>query len=415
MNALVYAAGWTLVDFLWQGALIGVATALALALLAPARPQLRYLVGCTGLLACLVVPALECVRLYRESQAALMLAGHAGQAVATAVVSHARLPELVQQHLLTIVVGWAICAGALALRMAVGLLWIGRAARGHENAPHHVQQAAAALAAGLGIARRVRVRVLRDLASPLAVGWLRPTILLPAALVTGMPPDLLQALLAHELAHIRRMDYLVNLVQTVIESLFFYHPAVWWLGKRVRAERELVADDLAASVLGEPRRLALALSELERIQFSHHHLAPAANGGDLMVRIKRLVKPEQQAVNWKAALPVLGIAALCLSLNTQARTETPASTKAVLDFRSCAKPQYPKSSLDKKETGTVLMGFQVNADGKVDDGRVVKSSGSRELDRAALDALLKCSFRPATKDGQPVATDTKVQYVWTLK
>lgn len=89
-----------------------------------------------------------------------------------------------------------------------------------------------------------------------------------------MPPDLL-ALLAHELAHIRRHDYLVNLLQNVIEALLFFHPAVWWIS-RVRLEREHIADDFAARQLGEPRRLALALSELERLQFST--LAQAANG-----------------------------------------------------------------------------------------------------------------------------------------
>jgi bla regulator protein BlaR1 len=155
-------------------------------------------------------------------------------------------------------------------------------------------------------------------ASPVTAGWWRPVVLVPASLLTGMPPDLLEALLAHEMAHIKRHDYLINLLQNAIESLLFYHPAVWWISNRIRAERELIADDFAARQLGEPRRLALALSELERLQFSDHHLAQAANGGDLMNRIKHLLRPAPQALNWKAAIPMLGLALACMSIYAEA-------------------------------------------------------------------------------------------------
>jgi hypothetical protein len=134
----------------------------------------------------------------------------------------------------------------------------------------------------------------------------------PASLATGMAPQLLEALLAHELAHVRRHDYLVNLVQSAIEILLFYHPAVWWLSHRIRIERELIADDLAASALGEPRRLALALSELDLLQLTTPQLAPGAHGGKLMSRIKRLVRPQAEplssSMSWKLALPALGLA-----------------------------------------------------------------------------------------------------------
>jgi hypothetical protein len=150
-------------------------------------------------------------------------------------------------------------------------------------------------------------------------------VLVPASLATGMAPQLLEALLAHELAHVRRHDYLVNLVQSTIEILLFYHPAVWWLSHRIRVERELIADDLAASALGEPRRLALALSELDLFQLSTPQLAPGAIGmrGKLMSRIKRLVRPQSEPLgssfSWKLALPALGLA-LTAALHAHAGT-----------------------------------------------------------------------------------------------
>jgi beta-lactamase regulating signal transducer with metallopeptidase domain len=74
---------------------------------------------------------------------------------------------------------------------------------------------------------------------PTVVGWLRPVILAPVGALTGLSPDHVEALLAHELAHIRRCDYLVNMLQSVAEALLFYHPAVWWISGEIRAEREL--------------------------------------------------------------------------------------------------------------------------------------------------------------------------------
>ena len=99
-------------------------------------------------------------------------------------------------------------------------------------------------------------------------GWWRPVIFVPAGLLTGMPSDYLEALQAHELAHVQRFDYVVNLIQSAIEMLLFYHPAVWWISRQIRIEREQIADDLAASGLGDTRRLALALQQLDLFRSS---------------------------------------------------------------------------------------------------------------------------------------------------
>ena len=255
------------------------------------------------------------------------------------------------------------------------------------------------------------------IASPLAAGIWRPVVLVPASLITGMPPELLSALLAHELAHVRRHDYLFNLLQNVIEALLFFHPAVWWISRGVRIEREHIADDFAARQLGEPRRLALALSELERLQFSTHHLAIAANGGDLMSRITRLLRPAPQALNWKAAMPLLALAGACLGIYGQAvaaDTAIKADSRPVLDFSTCAKPQYPAAALQAKQTGTVTLSFQVSAAGKVEDSSVARSSGYPALDEAARSSIAKCSFKPALAAGKAVSSPVQVQYVWTL-
>lgn len=148
-------------------------------------------------------------------------------------------------------------------------------------------------------------------AVPMTIGWLRPIVLVPASAVTGLSPRQLEAILAHELAHISRHDYLFNLVQCVIETLLFYHPAVWWVSRRIRAERENCCDDLAVLACGDALMYAKALTRLEEMRWPSPQLAVAATGGQLLSRIQRLlgVKVVQQPVasRWMAGGMALGV------------------------------------------------------------------------------------------------------------
>lgn len=415
MSGFVQALGWTLLHFVWQGLLIAGATALAMAALRNARPEARYAVGCGALLACLAWPA---VGLYlRLAGGASAVDMTAGALLPAALLAPDSLPDMA--IVLRAVVGvWALCAALLAARMALGMLWIERSASQPAGRNQQWQARLSGMALEAGITRAIRLRVVEGIASPLAAGIWRPLVLVPASLVSGMPPDLLAALLAHELGHVRRHDYLFNLLQNVIESLLFFHPAVWWISRGVRLEREHIADDFAARQLGEPRRLALALSELERLQFSTHHLAVAANGGDLMSRIKRLLRPAPQALNWKAAVPLLALAGACLGIYGQAvaaDTPTQADRPPVLDFSTCTKPVWPEAALQAKQTGTVNLSFQVTAAGKVENSSVVSSSGHPALDEAARSGIAKCTFKPALAAGVAVSSPVRIQYVWSLE
>jgi beta-lactamase regulating signal transducer with metallopeptidase domain len=352
MSAAAWISGlaWALLDFVWQGALVGCAAAVLLGLLGRARPQWRYLVACGALLLCAALPlAGMLARVLGQGAVdgatalpsallqALPPAAHAAvHDAATGLAAGAALPaawdaagwrEALRPRLPLVILCWSAGAALMALRLLLGLAWVCRRSRPGAYRPDAAWQAVLdRLSARLGIGRKVILGLVGDLASPVTAGCLRPLVLVPASLATGMAPQLLEALLAHELAHVRRHDYLVNLVQSAIEILLFYHPAVWWLSHRIRAERELIADDLAASALGEPRRLALALSELDLFQLSTPQLAPGAHGGNLMSRIKRLVRPQAEPLNWKLALPALGLA-LTAAIHAHAGT-TPAAPAA---------------------------------------------------------------------------------------
>jgi beta-lactamase regulating signal transducer with metallopeptidase domain len=342
MSAAAWMSGlaWALLDFVWQGALVGCAAAVLLGLLGRARPQWRYLVACGALLLCVALPLAGMVARVAAQQASgatftlppsLLRAmqpmqpipatteqgrSHAGVLPAAWNIASwdpAGMRQVLQPRLPLVILCWSGGAALMALRLLLGLVWVRRRTRaGAFRADPAWQAVLDRLAVRMGLGRKVILGLVDDLASPVTAGCLRPLVLVPASLATGMAPQLLEALLAHELAHVRRHDYLVNLVQSAIEILLFYHPAVWWLSHRIRIERELIADDLAASALGEPRRLALALSELDLFQLSPPQLAPGAHGGKLMSRIKRLVRPQAESLlgslSWKLALPALGLA-----------------------------------------------------------------------------------------------------------
>ncbi|MFC4161028.1 M56 family metallopeptidase [Chitinimonas lacunae] len=288
--------GWALLHSLWQGVLLGGAAALALRLLRRADGRTRYLLAYAALLACLLLPVVTAL-------SRSVPVGATDEGLGTADWT-----SMLESGFPWLVGLWLSGFALMTLRLLGGLLWVERLRRAGEAwRDPQWRRRLDGLALRLGIKRPVGLRLVAELSGPVTVGWLRPVVLLPAALVARMPADLLEALLAHELAHIRRFDYLANLLQSVVEALLFHHPVVWWLSRQVRVEREQIADDLAALVLGEPRRLALALGELSRWE---PPLAQAAQGGELLARIRRLLRPAPQPARRRFGPVLLGACAL---------------------------------------------------------------------------------------------------------
>jgi bla regulator protein BlaR1 len=395
-----------------------------LQLLRNVRPQLRYAIACCALSLCIFLPLQTVISHIADGKATKLIA-ESLTGLNSDPTSHANLflfSVWIQTHLMALVAVWAVCVALFAARLALGLVWIARIANpGHSLTNASWQARLDQLTQRNGIQRKIALREVNNLESPAVAGWLRPVILVPTALITGMPPDLLEALLAHEVAHIQRMDYIVNLLQSAVEILLFYHPAVWWISRQIRIEREQIADDLAAQMIAEPRRLAVALSELERVQFANNQLSMSANGGDLVQRIKRLTQPGIQPIGYKAIVPAVSLLLASIAFYANAATDTTAgpavqakTVHAIINFQACDKPEYPKQSFANKDEGTVHMTFSIDVTGRINSSKIEHSSGHPELDQAALSALNKCSFTPATKNGKAVASSTFVDYVWKL-
>jgi D-alanyl-D-alanine endopeptidase (penicillin-binding protein 7) len=330
LSAMVEVFGWPLLHFLWQGTLIASVCAILFAVLRNAAPRIRYLIGCGALLLCLLWPAYGVLQQWQTPQAmsleaALLMLHDASPAVDLVWVEQSAFAARLEAWLPLLVSFWLAGVMLMLVRLSLGILWVYRLGRSAQSGDAWQQMAAwqqrtMQMSQHFGIRRHVRLRIQEQLLSPVTIGCLRPLILIPASLLSGMSPQLIEALIAHELAHIKRWDYLANLLQNLVLSLLFYHPAVWWLSHRIDAERELIADDMAISVLGQGRELACALQQLDQLQANIVRLAPAAHGGDLLARIKRLIRPDAQPWHWKMAMPVVGIAcALILVLGVQSQ------------------------------------------------------------------------------------------------
>ena len=314
MNDAIETLGSVLLHFLWQGAAIALSAWIALRLLRQARPQARYAVLCAAMSACLLAPAISLWRALAVPMATRSPWDQVTRLPWTDVLSPAANvvpagpwpPEVLPW----VVAIWTVGAAVMLLRIVSGLRWVRRVR--HEagrSVPDGWQARFDALARRFGL-DRLPLRIGPDGEGPMTIGVWRPVVLVPAALFANMPVELLEALLAHELAHIRRHDYLINLLQRITEALLFYHPAIWWLSRRLTIERELIADRLAADALGEPRKLALALSQLDRLQLSTiPHLAQTAHGGSLMSRIEALVRPGRLSGGGLVLFPVIGLLA----------------------------------------------------------------------------------------------------------
>lgn len=334
-----------LLHFVWQGVVIAIVVAGLLRLLRQASAQSRYLLNCIALSICLLLPInylIQNAPAQAPAQTALQMhikdpslapensVLRAGDETQQMVISHFAYQQWIalQPVLPYLAAMWAIGVAVLILRLLLGLRWVSQQVNSAKQFSDPIWQAKLQqMATAMGVKSILRLGISTQLPFPVTAGWWRPIVILPASLMSGMSPHLVEALLAHEVAHIKRFDYLINLLQSLIEIVLFYHPVVWWLSKQIRQEREQIADDLAASLLGEPRRLALALSELEQFQFIQPQLAQGAHGGNLMLRIKRLIQTDStiKTAGWKLVLPSLGLGATCLALFAQANVLSPAA------------------------------------------------------------------------------------------
>ena len=312
---LMYPLGWTLLHFVWQGAIAALVVWCALALMERRSAQARYAVALLGLWAMVALPAVTFVRLAEEVYR-LAAAGRAGLVDAGALTIQvgaedatawsARLTAALDHMLPWVMLAWCVGVVFFSCRLAVGVA-VTRSLklRDTEEVSERLQAMFDGLRSRVGVERAVRLVHSAKVHVPTVIGWLKPVVLLPVECLTGMSEEQIEALQAHELAHVCRNDYLVSVFQQVVETLLFYHPAVWWISAQVRREREYCCDDLAVGVCGDRLAYARALSLLEERRAMLPEVVLGANGGVLKMRIKRLLGCRDEVSSSQLAWAVL--------------------------------------------------------------------------------------------------------------
>ncbi|MFT7461835.1 MAG: beta-lactamase regulating signal transducer with metallopeptidase domain [Pseudohongiellaceae bacterium] len=281
---------WTLVHFLWQGTLIAALVAALLRLTARSEAKVRHGVCLAGLVALALLPVVTYWTIFTSQQASTSQPSGPFQ-----IGDMLQSSEPLAPWMPWACAAWILGVGAFQCRACVQLLrarTISR--RGVEPAPPWLTEMVEQLCRRLDLSRTITV-VRSSLATvPAVVGWLSPVVLIPLGALDTLPPEQLRAVLAHELAHVRRHDYLINLFQLLLESALFFHPAVWWIGAKLREEREYCCDDVAVAACGNALTFARALSTLDALR-KPAPMAPASaaslssQGGSLLKRITRLV------------------------------------------------------------------------------------------------------------------------------
>lgn len=322
--ASVRVVGWVLLHFVWQGVLLGLLYAVARAVLP--RGEARYRFGMAVLVALALCPLLTLWRLLEAvpqvipaaaELVAPVAAGYGTAAVATTWAWDADLDALLPW----LVLAWSL--GVLLLSLRAWRQWRGlkTLVRLAGQIPEWQDQVAA-MAERFGLRRRVTVLCSKVIAAPAVVGWMRPVILLPMAVVCNFPATQIELILAHELAHLRRWDPLANLFQVVLETLCFYHPVVHWISRDVRNEREICCDELALSVSGGSRHaFVTALADLGELRERHGSLLLAASGGVLLDRVQQMIMPEREGALLRTparfVAVLLGAALVALTLRLE--------------------------------------------------------------------------------------------------
>ena len=398
----VERVGWVLVHSLWQFAVVAAVAAAVTAVLHGLGPVVRHAILASGLVAMAVLPVVTW-------WAVDVTPTRSGLAVPAASASSAAQPALVSQsaavssvpaavfdgrasaaggrgfgieavrRALAPWLGWCVAAwlvgvGCCAVRPLVGWAAWRRLRAGGVAVPAEVGRMVDRACRRLGVARGVRALATSGIDVPAVAGWLSPVVLVPMALVTSLPAAQLEALIVHELAHVRRGDVLVNVLQAVLETLAFYHPAVWWLSGRLRVEREHCCDDLVLAATGGRAEYGRALVAVEMLRGRGAALACGAADGSLVSRIRRLVTGvDPRSSVWPLpAFAAAGLAGLVVAVSLTAPVQADDLPKDTNAITSLTPEQAKKLAAEFKgfvlflngltalspETATALAGFE---------------------------------------------------------
>lgn len=317
----IYALGWTLIHSIWQVGLVAVAVALIMMRIDARKSSSRYSIYMGAILVVPILSVATFMRLYSgvESTSVASTSLGAENPYLNEALSHVsgslvnpgtwemivNYLNLGPENLQYLVIIWFAGVLMLSIRF-MGGVWAINRLRGSasKDISYEWMQRLARLSESLGIRRVVQMAESARVTVPMTAGWLKPIILLPIGMLANMPLAHVEMILLHELSHIRRHDYLMNLMQGFVEIVFFFHPAIWWLSDGARTEREHCCDDRVLSLRGDPLAYAKALhaaaAAIKSKGVARGSLLPktglalTGENGELLERIHRILNREMK-------------------------------------------------------------------------------------------------------------------------
>jgi beta-lactamase regulating signal transducer with metallopeptidase domain len=405
MTAIGQALSAALIHFVWQGLAVAGVLWMVLLLLRKSSAHSRYVASCAALAALAATPVITAWAVY--ARPAAVAAGFRGLVSRVAVAAGSGVAPRWGSFELWVLRLWAVGVLVFSLRLVWSSRHVYQLRRTGTPAEAGLVRVVSGLVDRMGVSRVVRVLISPLADTPSVVGWLRPVILIPPACLMGLTAEQLETVIAHELAHILRHDYLVNMLQSVVEALLFYHPAVWWISARIRRERELCCDDMVVASCGDALGYARALTSLERLRVGQQTLALGSTDGALSYRVRRLlgdVVTDRQGPSRMAGILVLCLGIVCLALPvSRARLQAqpmPANAWSGIETVTTQGASmvhgypfvYTEESLSDQARETVSVEVTLDAGGNVSDARVL--AGSMQLRASVLASVLHWQFVP---------------------
>lgn len=384
--ALASALGWTLVHSLWQWAVLGFFWMLSRTFLSQRLPNLRYWTGIgllgLGLMGTILTFSLLYQPMGSLDQAPISIYEEISHIpdtfseAATLPLTENHWKDHLEKFFPMILLLWLIGILLMSIRMGMGYLYLRTLRSKNISAlPAEWERKAQKLARKLQISRRLSVLCSSLVGEPLTLGHVKPVILLPVGMLTGLTPAQVEAILAHELAHIKRADFLVNVIQSVIEILFFYHPVVWWISKEIRQEREACCDDLAVQLCGDAFVYASALTEAQMLRSTFQPmLTMNATGSNhqFTYRIQRLFSSFPQRTGLRtgtlaALLALLMVSGLSFQLFSQPDVLALQKEYTISTHTTEADMVYIKGALQQQGVDLSVMEETYHDDGTIKD------------------------------------------------
>jgi beta-lactamase regulating signal transducer with metallopeptidase domain len=311
-NHIIYALGWTVVHSLWQGVVIAALMTWVLMFLKNKTAQARYWVSNTALLAMLISSIITFQIVAQnlvsyQSNTANMTLILRGQSFLQTIDNQGFVSDITwffNRYLSLVVVAWLMGVLFFLAKLSGSLMYVEILKNHHvTHLGNEWVQMVELLKSELEIKQKVALLESSLITSPMTLGWLKPMILMPIGIVNSLSPAQVEAILAHELAHIKGRDYIINIVQSFIEILYYYHPAVWWISSNIRIERENRCDDMAVNLTGNSLTYAKALLTIQELNHSKSNTYALAMGfstqpkGLLLNRIKRILNQQKNRNN----------------------------------------------------------------------------------------------------------------------